>query len=211
MRPSSTGWRGRSPEAACTGPTTTGDVTTSSGWPGAPICGITSCPSWRKGCPPSSTPPAWSASPRCDSATPAVCARRRRRPTRTGPAPEGPTIAGKHHRFAPRLLTRGSQMARMGDREPRPFGGLTVRVRIRGRDQRPDQGKHWPEEPQETLQPQDGDVDSVTIIGATTTTAGPDPDVSEDPVSVADEMYEDVATPAVEVADPAPPPGKPAQ
>jgi len=51
----------------------------------------------------------------------------------------------------------------------------------------------------------------VTIIGATTATAGPDPDVSEDPVSVADEMYEDVATPAVEVADPPPPPGKPAQ
>ena len=86
-----------------------------------------------------------------------------------------------------------------------------MRVRIRGRDQRPEQGKHWPEEQQETLQSQDEDVGSVTVVTGPTSIAAPDPDVSEDPVTVADEMYEDVATPAVEVADPPPAPEKRAQ
>ena len=77
----------------------------------------------------------------------------------------------------------------MVDREPQPSGGLTVRVRIRGRDQRPEQGKQWPEEPQEPLQPQG--AESAGVIGRGTRR----PRQVRGPGNVADEMYEDVARP----------------
>src|SRR5271155_732400 len=103
-------------------------------------------------------------------------------------------MARKHPGITPRLLTPGSPMGRMVDREPQPSGGLTVRVRIRGRDQRPEQEKHWPEEPQEALEAQDEEV-TVTIVEAPKPPpATPAAEVSEDPVTVADEMYEDVVT-----------------
>ena len=66
-----------------------------------------------------------------------------------------------------------------------------MRVRIRGRDQRPDQQKHWPQEPQETPEGQAEEAP---------------PEIAEDPVTVADEMYEDVPAPPVGVSEPAPPP-----
>jgi chromosome partitioning protein len=95
----------------------------------------------------------------------------------------------------------------MGDREPQPSGGLTVRVRIRGRDQRPEQQKHWQEEPQEPLQAQEvGSTAENPVIEVHDV-----PAASEDPVSVADEMYEDVATPAASASEAPPAPEKRAQ
>jgi chromosome partitioning protein len=103
----------------------------------------------------------------------------------------------------------------MVDREPQPFGGLTVRVRIRGRDQRPEQGKQWSEEPQKPLQPQGGgegaeagDTESASVQAPVEAATS---EVSEDPVTVADEMYEDVATPDVVVPEAPPAPEKGAQ
>jgi chromosome partitioning protein len=92
-------------------------------------------------------------------------------------------------------------MARMGDLEPQLFGGLTVRVRIRGRDQRPEQQRQWSEEPQVPLQPQSEEVESVTVDSDHTPDPVPDPGIAVDPVTVADEMYEDVATPDVATPD----------
>ncbi len=101
----------------------------------------------------------------------------------------------------------------MGDREPQTSGGLTVRVRIRGRDQRPEQQKQWSQEPQETPEAQADEVQAVSAKTATTPAAVAEvsevseaPEISEDPVTVADEMYGDVSTPAVEVPEPSPPP-----
>ncbi len=74
-----------------------------------------------------------------------------------------------------------------------------MRVRIRGRDQRPEQGKHWQEQPQEALQDEPEEPDVVILPGKPAATAPSPAEVSEDPVSVADEMYEDVSTPEVEV------------
>src|SRR5271163_1818558 len=101
---------------------------------------------------------------------------------------EAANIAENGAYSARHLLTPGWRMGRMGDREPQPSGGLTVRVRIRGRDQRPEQQKHWQEEPQEALQPQEVGVGVETPA----TEAKDMLEASEDPVSVADEMYEDV-------------------
>ena len=56
----------------------------------------------------------------------------------------------------------------MGDREPQPSGGLTVRVRIRGRDQRPEQQKDWPQEQQEAPEAQAEEVPPVAAETATT-------------------------------------------
>jgi len=99
----------------------------------------------------------------------------------------------------------------MGDREPQPSGGLTVRVRIRGRDQRPEQGKRWPEEPPEAPEAQTDEASPVSTETVTETVSAPSAptpvaEVSEDPVSVADEMYEDVSTPEVDVPAPRPHP-----
>jgi len=80
-----------------------------------------------------------------------------------------------------------------------------VRVRIRGRDQRPEQEKHWPEEPQEALEAQVEIVAATTVGAPKPLPATPAAEVSEDPVTVADEMYEDVATPEVEVEVPSTP------
>jgi chromosome partitioning protein len=98
----------------------------------------------------------------------------------------------------------------MVDREPQPSGGLTVRVRIRGREQRPEQEKHWPDEPQEALDAQAEAVAPAPVEVPTPPLATPAAEVSEDPVTVADEMYEDVSTPEVEVEVP-PTPEKRAQ
>ena len=100
----------------------------------------------------------------------------------------------------------------MGDREPEPWGGLTVRVRIRGRDQRPEQEKHWSDEPHEAPLAQfdasneEPYEEGFAIIATKAETEEsvpptPGPDVSGDPLTVADELYEDV--PAV-VEPPAP-------
>ena len=94
-----------------------------------------------------------------------------------------------------------------------------MRVRIRGRDQRPEQGKQWPGEPQEPLQPQGADVgEEVEGIGPTSPHASAgaaqvsvQDTVSEDPVTVADEMYEDVAEPEVKAPEPPSAPEKKAQ
>src|ERR1019366_4428737 len=127
---------------------------------------------------------------------------------RTRSVPESRKVARNHNRFVPRLLTPAPRVARMVDREPQPFGGLTVRVRIRGRDQRPEQGKQWSEEPQKPLQPQGGDEGAEAADTESASVQAPveaaTSEVSEDPVTVADEMYEDVATPDV-VAPEAPP------
>jgi chromosome partitioning protein len=84
-----------------------------------------------------------------------------------------------------------------------------VRVRIRGRDQRPEQQKHWPEEPQIPLQPQSEEVESVTVDTDHTPDPAPDPGIAVDPVTVADEMYEDVATPDADPGAKAPRPAEP--
>jgi chromosome partitioning protein len=77
-----------------------------------------------------------------------------------------------------------------------------VRVRIRGRDQRPEQQKQWSEEPQVPLQPQSEEVESVTVDNDHTPDPAPDPGIAVDPVTVADEMYEDVAPDAGIAAKP---------
>jgi chromosome partitioning protein len=96
----------------------------------------------------------------------------------------------------------------MVDRESQPSGGLTVRVRIRGRDHRPEQGKQWPEEPPEeptvTILPTAGQEAAEEEVPAEVTSA---PATSQDPVTVADEMYEDV--PAAAVAAESPPAAEP--
>ena len=81
-----------------------------------------------------------------------------------------------------------------------------MRVRIRGRDQRPEQGKHWQEQPQEALQDEPEEPDVVILPGKPAATAPSPAEVSEDPVSVADEMYEDVPSADAVVTKPASPP-----
>jgi chromosome partitioning protein len=94
-------------------------------------------------------------------------------------------------------------MGRMGNRESQPSGGLTVRVRIRGRDHRPDQGKQSPKEPPTTAPAGSGPeaAPDTDVIGSASASG-----VSEDPVTVADEMYEDVPGPVVEVPETPRPP-----
>ncbi len=93
-----------------------------------------------------------------------------------------------------------------------------MRVRIRGRDQRPEQEKHWQDEPQESLQTQDDTGHSdAGVIGQGSTSGSTPPisptvaEVSEDPISVADEMYEDVGPADAVATDTPPPPEKRAQ
>jgi chromosome partitioning protein len=82
-----------------------------------------------------------------------------------------------------------------------------VRVRIRGRDNRSDQEKHWKQQPQGTPpQPEGQDLEGGSDPAEATSSAvaaDPAPAVSEDPISVADEMYEDVAEPPAETPAPA--------
>jgi len=96
----------------------------------------------------------------------------------------------------------------MGNRESQLFGGLTVRVRIRGRDNRSEQEKHWEQQPQGSPpQPEGQEAGGGTDPSeapSSPVAADPAPAVSEDPISVADEMYEDVAEPPGE----APPPSR---
>ena len=77
-----------------------------------------------------------------------------------------------------------------------------MRVRIRGRDHRPEQGKQWSEEPPVTAPAAaDEQAPPVTDVNEAPSASA----TSEDPVTVADEMYEDVSAPVVEVEPPAAP------
>ncbi|MGH9122101.1 MAG: hypothetical protein ACRDYC_09185, partial [Acidimicrobiales bacterium] len=78
-----------------------------------------------------------------------------------------------------------------------------MRVRIRGRDQRPEQEKHWSDKPREAPltqtdasneQPYEEGFEIIATSAMSEEPASPTPgpDVSGDPLTVADELYEDV-------------------
>jgi chromosome partitioning protein len=80
-----------------------------------------------------------------------------------------------------------------------------VRVRIRGRDQRPDQEKHWPEQPQEAPLPHNTEGVTQAVEAEPASPPASTTGTSVDPVTVADEMYEDVPAADAVVTKPARP------